>query len=356
MPSIKAPATVLVTDSITILGASGFIAAWICQTLLDAGYTFDLHNSTNNPLRGTVRSASKGDYLVYLFNSYGEKFQYAIVKDMSEGGAFDEAVKGVDAVVHTASPCTFEADDPQELIAPAVNGTMGVLKSIEKFASQVQRVIFTSSAATIVDPTKPTGTVFTENDWNTYSVKHVEEKGKEAGNDMYRASKVLAEKAAWAECERQGKWDLATIHPLVTLGPMLHEVSDPSNLNTSVGFLYKVINTKEGEISQDRLLAPNTNFGDVRDVALAHLRALELPEASGERFITCLGPYTWQDVLDVLPPSYPRGTRGAGKSVTHTRFDSAKATRVLGIEFRSFEDTIKDTERDLRQRGWLSNN
>ncbi|KAG9100179.1 methylglyoxal reductase (NADPH-dependent) gre2 [Ceratobasidium sp. UAMH 11750] len=340
MPAIKAPATVLVT------GASGFIAAWICQTLLDAGYT----------VRGTVRSASKGDYLVNLFESYGDRFQYVIVKDMSEDGAFNDAVKGVDAVVHTASPCTFEADDPQELIAPAVNGTVGVLKSIEQFAPQIQRVIFTSSAATIVDPTKPTGTVFTEDDWNTYSVKQVEEKGKDAGNDMYRASKVLAEKAAWAECERQGKWDLATIHPLVTLGPMLHEVSDPSYLNTSVGFFYKVINTNEGEISQDRLLAPNTNFGDVRDVAQAHLRALELPEASGERFITCLGPYTWQDALDVLPPSYPRGTPGAGKSVKHTRFDSTKATRVLGIEFKGFETTIQDTERDLRKRGWLSNN
>ncbi|KAG9088260.1 hypothetical protein FRC06_002150, partial [Ceratobasidium sp. 370] len=285
-----------IPDVTTALGASGFIAAWICQTLLDAGYT----------VRGTVRSASKGAYLVNLFKPYDDKFQYIIVKDMSEDGAFNKAVEGVDAVVHTASPCTFEADDPNELIVPAVNGTVGVLKSIEKFAPLVQRVIFTSSAATIVDPTKPTGTVFTENDWNTYSVRQVEEKGKEAGNDIYRASKVLAERAAWAECERQGKWDLATIHPLVTLGPMLHEVVDPSKLNTSVGFLYKVINTKEGEISQDRLLASNTNFGDVRDVALAHLRALELPEASGERFITCLGPFTWQDALDVLPPSYPR--------------------------------------------------
>ncbi|KAG8720487.1 methylglyoxal reductase (NADPH-dependent) gre2 [Ceratobasidium sp. 395] len=241
MPSIKAPATVLVT------GASGFIAVWICQTLLDAGYT----------VRGTVRSTSKGDYLSNLFKLYGDRFQYVIVGDMTEDGAFDEAVQGIDAVVHTAAPCTFEADDPKVLIEPSVKGTVGALKSIERFGHQVRRVIYTSSAATIVDPTKPSGTVYTDDDWNTYSVNRVEVEGKEAGNDIYRASKILAEKAAWTECEKQGKWDLATIHPCITLGPILHEVASPSSLNTSIGFLYKVINTKEGEIGQDRLLAPD---------------------------------------------------------------------------------------------------
>ncbi|KAG8762779.1 methylglyoxal reductase (NADPH-dependent) gre2 [Ceratobasidium sp. 428] len=108
MPAIKAPATVLVT------GASGFIAIWVCKAFLEAGYT----------VRGTVRSASKGDYLVDLLKS--DKFSYVIVEDIAKDGAFDEAVKGVDAVAHTASPFHFEADDPQELIEPAVKGTVGI--------------------------------------------------------------------------------------------------------------------------------------------------------------------------------------------------------------------------------------
>ena len=45
---------------------------------------------------------------------------------------FDEAVKGVDAVAHTASPFHFNITDPQELIGPAVKGTTGILKSIQK--------------------------------------------------------------------------------------------------------------------------------------------------------------------------------------------------------------------------------
>jgi nucleoside-diphosphate-sugar epimerase len=47
-------------------------------------------------------------------------------------GAFDEVVKGVDAVVHTASPFHFKVTHPNELIEPAINGTVGVLRSIKK--------------------------------------------------------------------------------------------------------------------------------------------------------------------------------------------------------------------------------
>jgi nucleoside-diphosphate-sugar epimerase len=47
-------------------------------------------------------------------------------------GAFDEVVKGVDAVIHPASPFHFKVTHPNELIEPAINGTVGVLRSIKK--------------------------------------------------------------------------------------------------------------------------------------------------------------------------------------------------------------------------------
>lgn len=61
----------------------------------------------------------------------------------SQDGAFDEAVKGVDGVAHTASPFHMNADDPDELFVPAVDGTLGVLKSIKKNNPNVQRVVIT---------------------------------------------------------------------------------------------------------------------------------------------------------------------------------------------------------------------
>ena len=65
MPTCLPPATVLVT------GANGFIGAWICQILLQSGYS----------VRGTGRSESKGEHLKKIFASYGDKFEYVVVAD-----------------------------------------------------------------------------------------------------------------------------------------------------------------------------------------------------------------------------------------------------------------------------------
>ncbi|KAJ1303085.1 hypothetical protein OPQ81_011286 [Rhizoctonia solani] len=340
MPSISAlkPTTVLVT------GANGFIGTWICKTFLENGYR----------VRGAVRSASKGQYLAEVFKDHGHEFMYHVVDDITKPGAFDEAVKGVEAVVHTASPDPT-VEDIQDVIIPALNGTLELIGSINKYGSEVKRMVYTSSGSAITNPTKPAGTVFTDDDWNTWSVKQVEEKGRGAGWDIYRASKVIAEQAAWEEAKKQDRWDLVAIHPLLTLGPIIHQVTKPSNLNLSVLRFYKVLIAREEDLSSEVLLAHDINFSDVRDVALAHLRAAEYESAGGHRFITSNGSYTWQDALDLLPMQYfrPLGTPGSGKFVKHTVFDSTKARKMLELDFRSFEETIQDTVFDLHRRGWL---
>jgi len=113
MPVVAPGSKVLVT------GASGFIAAWVVKVLLERGFH----------VRGTVRSSPKGKYLAKLFKDHGDRFEYVVVEDIAKAsstsarylthhdpdqdGAFDEAVKGVDAVEHTASPFHLHADDPE---------------------------------------------------------------------------------------------------------------------------------------------------------------------------------------------------------------------------------------------------
>ncbi|CAE6469390.1 unnamed protein product [Rhizoctonia solani] len=342
MPSIKSNDVVLVT------GASGFIAVWVCQYLLEVGYN----------VKGTVRSISKGNYLADLFKSYGDKFQYVIVEDIGKDGAFDEAVKGVDAIAHTASPFHYDSEDPKDIIDPALRGTTGILESVNRHGSTVKRVVITSSVASITDGLyhlKIPGTIYTEDDWNTLSIKEIEEKGKDAsGTEKYCASKVLAEKAAWEFVEKtKPTWDLATCCPSLVLGPILHQVPDPSALNTSIATLYNFLHNKES-ITKEMLLMPNFNFVHVRDVALAHVRALEVQEAGGQRFITSSGPFCWQDALDVLdlPPGFPRGISGSGKALNHIVFSHAKAKKMLGVEFKGIQDCVRDTIEDLEKRGW----
>lgn len=67
MPSLKAPAKVLVS------GVNGFVAIWVVRALLESGYS----------VRGTVRSASKGDHLKEIFKGYGDKLELVIVPDIT---------------------------------------------------------------------------------------------------------------------------------------------------------------------------------------------------------------------------------------------------------------------------------
>ena len=96
MVAVSSPAKVLVT------GANGYLAVWIVKKFLEAGYF----------VRGTVRSLSKSAFLKEQFAEYGERFELVAVEDITKDGAFDEAVKGVDAIAHTASPFHFNAIDP----------------------------------------------------------------------------------------------------------------------------------------------------------------------------------------------------------------------------------------------------
>jgi uncharacterized protein YbjT (DUF2867 family) len=77
MPAITPGSTVLVS------GASGFIAAHLCSTLLTQGYK----------VRGTVRSKEKGQYLVDLLKGVGD-FEYVIVEDIAK--ASEERDKDVE--------------------------------------------------------------------------------------------------------------------------------------------------------------------------------------------------------------------------------------------------------------------
>lgn len=64
-----------------------------------------------------------------------------VVEDVGTPGAFDEAVKDVEGVLHTASPFHLKATDPEELIRPAVDGTTSVLKSIAAHGNSVKRTV-----------------------------------------------------------------------------------------------------------------------------------------------------------------------------------------------------------------------
>lgn len=112
----------------------------------------------------SVRNNGQGDFIVNRFPEYKGKVSYVIVPSIETEGAYDEAVKDVDGIIHTASPVVFQWEDPSEITGPAINGALGILRSAKKFGSKVKRVVLTSSIVAVAeDPSaEPEGTIFNE--------------------------------------------------------------------------------------------------------------------------------------------------------------------------------------------------
>ncbi|KAJ3712943.1 D-lactaldehyde dehydrogenase [Lentinula raphanica] len=353
MPGIVPPGS-----KVLVTGANGYIAAWVVRTLLEKGYA----------VRGTVRSEAKGEPLKKIFGDYKEKFETVVVEDITKDGAFDEAVKGVDAIEHTASPFHFKADDPQELIGPAVNGTRSILKSALS-QSSIKRIVVTSSTAALIS-VLPEPKVFNELDWNEQAIEEVKQQGKKATQAAkYRASKTMAEKAAWEfyrASETNRSWDLVVLNPPFVFGPIIHDISTPSALGTSAGDWYNsVVRPDMGGKTIEAITTVGGGWVDVRDIALAHVLALQKQEAGGERLLISKGEFVYQDFIDTanaLSPSpipshtdLPKGKPGAGKDfVPKIVYDASKASKILGPElvYHTMEETTRDTLEDFEKRGW----
>ncbi|KAI0646141.1 NAD-P-binding protein [Trametes meyenii] len=340
----------IASGRILVTGASGYIAAWIIKALLDHGFS----------VSGTVRSHSKGEQVKGAFRAYGDRVGYVIVEDVSKEGAFDEAVKGADAIVHTASPFNMNTEDPDELIVPAVNGTVGILESAKRFGDAVKRIVLLSSCAAIASPgTEPR--VADETCWNDEAIQNVFANGKEAlGMDKYRASKTLAERAAWTFFEKHSTeiaWDLVAVNPPIVIGPWLYTAGSPDDLNESLRYYYSIV--VKGKMSREVLVNAGTSWVDVRDLGEAHALALLKPAAGGERIIVAMRPFKWQEMVSTahrlepskIPPGNETYNPSTAKHLVHYKVD--KERRILGMEFRSLEETSRDILYQFMYNKWL---
>ena len=332
-------------ETILISGANGFVAANAIKELLTNGYA----------VKGQVRSEASAAKVKEAHAAYaGDNLSLVIVKNITAPGAFDEAVKGVDGIFHTASPFVLNAVDyDKELFDPAVNGTVSVLKSAMDFGTSVKRVVITSSFASILDfaaGLRP-GKTYSELDWNPMTRDEAKAAGPVAG---YLTSKVLAEKAAFEFVEKEKPdFSTATVCPPMVYGPIAQDFDSMDKLNESSEDFYHLFNGSKSE-------TPATGFwayADVRDLALAHRLAYEKPEAANQRFLIANGQYSYQIFVDLIKEKFPElasKTPAQPNAVNDAfpdgvyKIDNSKAKNVLGIKFRPIEETIVDSVKYLQ--------
>ena len=236
-------------------------------------------------------------------------------------------------------------NNEEELLKPAMQGTKGILQSIQKNNPNIKRVVITSSFASIIDMNQGPrpGYTYSEADWNP--VTYDEAKAGD-GVVAYCASKTFAEKAAFDFVEQQNpKFSISTICPPMIYGPLDHAVSDMSKLNTSAADIYRLMNGSTKEVPPTGFFA----FADVRDVARAHRLAYETPGAANQRYFVTGGNFSYQMICDILrtvpeieKSKVPEGKPGSGLGAEVYKVDSSKAQRELGMTFMPLEKTVRD--------------
>lgn len=328
---------VAMEEPVLITGASGFVASHVVNAFLSRGYK----------VRGTVRSEEAANK-VMSHSRYSNQLSMVIVPDMAAPNAFDEAVKGVSGVIHTASPFALEVEDnDRDLLQPAIQGTLNILEAISRHKPSVRRVVITSSFASVLDPERGfrPGYTYTEDDWNPCSYEIA--KTTTNGSVAYCASKAFAERSAWDWMSRhKPDFSIATICPPWIFGPSAEKMQSLTRLNESTEKLYHLIDGSLTEVPAMDFAA----FVDVRDVAQAHLLSYEVNEAANQRFLVGAGYFDYQTACDIIRAKFPslqektpKGTPGASKMGQTYILDGSKAERVLGLKYRSLETTLTDT-------------
>ena len=129
--------------TVLIDGATSFIATPIIMEFLENGYK----------VRAQVRSESAIKRVRETFpDATEEQLDFVIIKNIMTPGAYNDAVKGVVGVIHTASPFLLEVEDNErDLLQPAIQGTKQVLEACHKYGTDVKRVVITSSFSSIID-------------------------------------------------------------------------------------------------------------------------------------------------------------------------------------------------------------
>ncbi|KAJ9652803.1 hypothetical protein H2198_007985, partial [Neophaeococcomyces mojaviensis] len=200
------------SNIILLTGINGYIASHIALLLLQKGYT----------VRGTSRSSTTPERILSqpAFQAYASvsplPLQHVVVTDITAPGAFDDAVKGCHAVIHTASPVDFRLTTTEAFMAPAIGGVVSILQSVynenKLHGGKIRSFALTSSIAAIVDrwrypPISEGGTenrAYTEADWNEMGA-NVARKSETEGPFLpmvaYGASKAAAERSMWTFAE-----------------------------------------------------------------------------------------------------------------------------------------------------------
>lgn len=324
---------------VLVTGANGFIGSHCVDQLLAAGYN----------VRGTSRSADKAKWLdQYAEEKYGKgRFEAVSVPDMTQDNAFDEAVKGVQGILHVASVLTF-SDKVDEVVAPTIKGTLEILKSASKEPG-MKSLVYTSSSVACLMPVGGEKVVVTKDTWNDAAVHKAHNDPKADSFIIYAASKTEAERAVWETVASvKPSFQVSAVLPNANLGTILQP---GATMTSSTGSWVPQL-IKGDDASMKRL--PPQWFVNVADTARLHVAGLLDPECNGKRIFAFAAPFNFNEILAVLRKQNPgkefiADAPGLGHDICVVPNEEAEGLLRKWFQkgFSGLEETVKQNSQGL---------
>ncbi|KIJ57307.1 hypothetical protein M422DRAFT_149219 [Sphaerobolus stellatus SS14] len=301
-------------------------------------------------VRGTVNDVASARRVQEIYEREGIKaevldndLEFTIVEDFTSEEQWLPSLRGVHGVAHVL----FLLDDirKSDALDKAVLVTLSLLRAAHKVPG-IQRIILTSSLASIACAGTYQDKLLTVDDWNDGLVGAIEV-GDPSGlpNDttarpflMYCAARTRAERLAWRFMQMEKpNFDLVTLLRGSLLGPMLMLDRDGQPPSTTK-WIAEVL---KGNGSICRVV-PRGWFVDVRDCAQLHVIAFTNSRLGGRRLIAAAAPFGWNAIFDILRQHFPLlniPLDFEGGSPDPQKFDNHVATELLG-KWISLEQSI----------------
>tara|TARA_A100001011_G_scaffold400846_1_gene519788 strand:+ start:9285 stop:10268 length:984 start_codon:yes stop_codon:yes gene_type:complete len=240
-------------NKVFVSGGSGYIALHTIMLLLQKNY-FVVTSVRDKHKIALIKKCLREN------NTDISKIEFYILDLLYDQG-WEEALKGCEYVLHMASPVIPGNVDMDLLVKPAVEGMTRCLNAAIKNKSK--KFVLTSSYAAIYGNSK---NKFSDNDWTDLNRKDLM---------PYEISKTKSEMGMW-EIVKNSKYqiDACSINPVLVLGPSISGIISMSNK--------QVLNRILRLPFIPKISLPIVG---VRDVANAHLMAMENKNSNGKRFL-----------------------------------------------------------------------
>ncbi|KAF4472550.1 Aldehyde reductase 2 [Fusarium albosuccineum] len=280
---------------VLVTGANGYTGSHVVIELLKQGFN----------VRGTVRNLEYSQWLldhpsVKPFVDQGRRIEL-VLADTSKPNDFDDAVKGVSAVIHLAVFSDI-SPDPNVTIPATVESALTVCRAAAKAAS-VERFVFSSTFWSAAMPVPgDTSTITNLDTWNEESVKAAWAPPPYEWSRMlpvFMAAKVEAEKAVWKYvADNELPWVVNAVSPCWIMGDPLHE---RHLLPLPIQLLQQLYLGKK-----EALLETSAVYhAHVSDVAVIYVAAVIDPHVKHSRIQVLARSLNWNDCLAILRNAYP---------------------------------------------------